>query len=327
MLDSAHHHAAASLNCASAIPLSVLDSSTSVGWTSLLLNHQEGIGSVETFETHPTDDLSLTVDVVGRHEVQELLDGRWRSVIFQPGITCLTPPGETARVRLLAKSPAERFRSLHVYLPASLIAGVADEYRRVGQIVGTARVAACRDEVLAGQAGALLAAMRAGAPDLYAASAAHWMATHILSQQSEWRHIADDPRLTAIITDRRLARVIEYMSCHLDKPLTLQELAREAGISVHHFGRRFRERTGMGPAAYLTELRMERARLYLTTTDLPVAEIALRCGYPRPSAFSTAFLRQTGTTPTALRAGSPLSRACGLKSGTRRTGSAAETAP
>jgi len=265
------------------------------------MNQQEGLGSFDTFETERTDDLSLTIDVLGRHEVQELLDGRWQSAIFQPGVTCLTPPGESARVRLSAKSPRERFRTIHVYLPGSLVADIADEFRRVGQVVGTARVAACRDETLARQAGALLAAARTGAPDLYAASAAHWMVTHILSQQTEWRHIADDPRLAPIITDRRLARVIEFMSFHLDEPLTLNELAREAGISVHHFGRRFRERTGKAPAAYLTELRMERARLYLTTTDLPVSEVAHRCGYPRPSAFSTAFLRQTGTTPSTLR--------------------------
>jgi AraC family transcriptional regulator len=298
---NAHRYAEASLACSSAIPLRLLDTSASTGWTSLLVNLQVGTGTVDTFETHATDDLSLTIDVAGRHEVHELLDGRWRSAIFQPGITCLTPAGETARVRLIAKAALEAFRTIHVYLPSALIDDVADEYRRVGQVVGTARVAAYRGEVLAGQAGALLAAARAGAPDLYAASAAHWIATHILSRQANWRHVADDARLSGTITDRRLARVIEYMSCHLDQQLTLNELAREAGISVHHFGKRFRERIGMGPAAYLTELRMERARLFLATTDLPVSEVGLRCGYPRASAFSTAFLRQTGQTPSAFR--------------------------
>lgn len=304
MSRSTHNYSVDSLDCAAAIPLSVLETTRSSEWTSLLLNQQEGRGSFDTFETKATDDLSLTIDVLGRHEVQELLDGRWQSAIFQPGVTCLTPPGDTARVRITSKSPQERFRTIHVYLPGSLVAEVTEEYRRVGQVVGTARVAACRDETLARQAGALMAAVRTGAPDLYAASAAQWMVTHILSQQVEWRHIVDDPRLAPIITDRRLARVIEYMSAHLDEPLTLSQLAREAGISVHHFGRRFRERTGQAPAAYLTEMRMERARLYLTTTDIPVSEIAHRCGYPRPSAFSTAFLRQTGITPSALRSAS-----------------------
>ena len=92
------------------------------------------------------------------------------------------------------------------------------------------------------------------------------------------------------------------MSGHLERPLTLAELAGEAAISVHHFGRRFRERTGMGPSAFLATLRIDRACLLLRTTDLFVADIALRCGYPRASAFSTAFLRHSGHMPRLYRA-------------------------
>ncbi len=306
----AHHHAQASLGCASAIPLALLDTSIAVGWTSLLLNNQEGSGETGIFETCATEDLSLTVAVAGSPEVSEFLQGRWRSAVFQPGVACLTPAGETARVRLDAATTRERYRTVHVYLPGSLVSDVIDEYRRIGQPIATVRISALafRDEVLAGQVCALLSAIRSGAPDLYAASAANWMVTHLLSQQAEWHHIADEPRLCPTITDRRLSRVIEFISCHLHLPLTLDELAREAGISVHHFGRRFRERTGMGPAAYVTELRMERARLLLDTTDLPLALIAARCGYPRPSAFSTAFLRQAGMTPSAYRTRRRVSR-------------------
>lgn len=300
----AHSHAEASRGCAAAIPLTLLDTSASAEWTSLLLNNQEGAGETRTFETCATQDLSVTVAAAGRPEVQEFLDGRWRSAVFQPGIACLTAPGETARVRLNGATARETYRTIHVYLPGSLILDIVEEYRRIGQKVDVARIIALpfRDEMLAGQVGALLAAARGGAPDLYAAGAARWMVTHLLLQQVKWREVIGEPRSTGIITDRRLARVIEYMSCHLQMPLTLDDLAREAGISVHHFGRRFRERIGMGPAAYLTELRVERARLLLGTTSLAIADIGARCGYPRPSAFSTAFLRHVGVSPTAYRA-------------------------
>lgn len=303
MASQSHRYSQASLGCASALPLTLLDTSAPTGWTSLLLNHHEGRGEGPTFETQRTEDLSLTIDASGRPEVLEFISGRWQSAVFQPGIVCLTPPDETARVRLRSPVATEAFRTIHVYLPGSLIADVADEYRRVGQatLVTPIMGGAYRDETLARTGAALLSAHSTGAPDLYAASAATWMAAHLLSQQAEWRHLADDKRLATTISDRRLARVIEYMSCHLEDRITLDDLAREAGISVHHFGRRFRELTGMGPATYLTELRMERARRLLKTTDLPVADVAVRCGYPRPSAFSTAFLRHVGLTPRRFR--------------------------
>jgi AraC family transcriptional regulator len=297
-------YAAASRRCAAVKPNRLLDSSAGSGWSSLLLDHHEGAGQSEAFETHPTDDLTLVVNLSGRHQLASMAGGRWRSVVYQPGTAGLTPPHETARLRWRTPSPRETFRTAHVYLPGPLLRAVAEEYRRVGQ-ADEARLTALafRDDVVASQVAALLAAHRAGAPELYAAGAAQFLATHLLSRQAGWRHLAEPTRLPAGITDRRFARVIEFMSCHLGQPLTLRRLAQEAGISVHHFGRRFRERTGVGPAAYLAALRIDHARVLLRTTDLPVSEVGLRCGYPRASAFSTAFLRHAGTPPSAFRAG------------------------
>jgi AraC family transcriptional regulator len=214
------------------------------------------------------------------------------------------PGGQTARLRWRTPSIEHSFRSIHLYLPTSLLSALADEYRAIGQSVSEGEFAALafRDETVANQVGALLAACRDGAPDLYAAGAARWLLTHLLSSQAKWRHLADDTRMAASITDRRLARVIEYMTAHLCDALTLDQMASEAGISVHHFGRRFRESTGMGPAAYLTLLRMAQAKLLLRTTDLAIAEVGVQCGYPKASAFATAFLRHAGTTPSRYRA-------------------------
>lgn len=297
-----HSFDAASHLHADALPLGTVHSSASLAWTSVLLHHKQGEGAFDEFETRATSDLSLAVNATGRHEVQHFEGGRWHSATFEPGVACIIPAGETAKVRLAARSAREVFRTVHLYLPGTLLTEVADEYRRVGQTLGSIRLGAFRDDVLAGQVAALLAASRAGAPDLYAAGAATWIVTHLLSQDAEWRHLATDVRLSPVITDRRLARVIEFMSAQLEQPLTLKMLAAEAGISVHHFGRRFRERTGYGPAAYLTILRMERAQMLLRTTDLSIATVGFRCGYPRASAFSTAFLRHVGVTPSEYRA-------------------------
>jgi len=301
---SRHAYAPASAWCASAKPNRLLETSAGSGWTSLLLDHHEGAGQSDAFETHPTGDLTLVVATAGRHQLDCLLDGRWRSALYQAGSAGMTASGETARLRWRTASAREAFRTLHAYLPGSLLLDVADEYRRVGQPVPAASLSALafRDETIAIQLKALLAACRSGEPDLYAAGAARWIVTHLLSRQARWHHVAEDPRRAAMLTDRRLVRVIEHMSAHLERAMTLDDLAQEAGISVHHFGRRFRESTGLGPAAYLATLRIAKARLLLRTTDLPISAIGAQCGYPRASAFAAAFLRHVGSTARAYRA-------------------------
>lgn len=304
MNDEAHTYSIASArNAASITHNPLIETSAACGWTSLLIDHHEGIGRSDIFETHGTNDVAVIMATSGKTEVETFYGGQWRSALYQPGSACLTPPDEAVRMRWQASKPDQAFRTLHLYLPRSLVNSIADEYSRIGRPVSTDTLSALafRDETVTVQMSALLAAYRAGEPDLYAAGAARWLATHLLSHQAEWQHLAHDSRMAGTITDRRLARVIEFMSCHLDSPLSLAELAREAAISVHHFGRRFREKTGLGPSAFLTTLRIDRARLLLRTTDLPIADVAIRCGYPRASAFSTAFLRHTGWTPRTFR--------------------------
>jgi AraC family transcriptional regulator len=304
MAEQAYSYADASTRCAAVHSSRLLETSAASLWKSLLLDCHHGAGYGDTFETHPTDDLTLVVAIAGRHQLDAFHSGRWRSVLYQPGSAGMTPPGESLRLRWQTPSNDEWFRTLHLYLPGSLLSDIADEYRRVGQPTDIKKLSALafRDEAVAVQLKAILAAYRNGEPDLYAAGVSRAIAIHLLSRQAQWRHVAEDHRVSATITDRRLARAIEFMSEHLDRALTLEELAREAGISVHHFGKRFRESTGLGPSAYLTTLRIARARILLRTTELSVAQVAFRCGYTHPAAFATAFTRHSGVSPRYYRA-------------------------
>ena len=148
---------------------------------------------------------------------------------------------------------------------------------------------------------AMLVGMREHAPDLYAEEAAHWLVTHLLSDHARWWDPTHDKRSIGVIEDRRLARSLDYLSANLAQPLSLGELAKEAGISVHHFGRLFRERMGATPYVYLTRLRMDCAERMLSTTDLSIAEIAAHCGYISAAAFTTAFTRTHKMPPARFR--------------------------
>jgi AraC-like DNA-binding protein len=78
-------------------------------------------------------------------------------------------------------------------------------------------------------------------------------------------------------------------------------MAREAAVSPFHFTRLFHRSVGVTPLRFLTERRLATAASLLRTTDISVSEIAATCGYARPSAFSTAFLKRFDATPTEYR--------------------------
>ncbi|MFF7249096.1 AraC family transcriptional regulator [Embleya sp. NPDC008237] len=85
------------------------------------------------------------------------------------------------------------------------------------------------------------------------------------------------------------------------RPWTIAALAAEAGVSRTSLAERFTTRVGKPPLTYLTEWRMALAADLLTERDATVAAVARRVGYADPFAFSTAFKRVRGLSPTAYR--------------------------
>lgn len=80
-------------------------------------------------------------------------------------------------------------------------------------------------------------------------------------------------------------------------------LAAEVGLRRARFHDLFVAATGLTPQAWLGELRLDRAEALLRGTRLPLAEIALACGYSEQSALTRALLRERGLTPGAIRRG------------------------
>lgn len=99
----------------------------------------------------------------------------------------------------------------------------------------------------------------------------------------------------------KLRRVLEYIDARLDRAITLQELAAVAQLNVFHFIRAFKYSTGASPHQFVVAKRIELARSMLNTTELPVAQVALECGFSNQSHFTAAFHRATGLTPAHFR--------------------------
>jgi AraC family L-rhamnose operon transcriptional activator RhaR len=95
---------------------------------------------------------------------------------------------------------------------------------------------------------------------------------------------------------------LQSMNGDLAHQWTVTELAHRAGISESSLYRQFRTQLGNGPVEWLTRARAERAATLLSQTDLPIAAIGRRVGWPDPSYASRRFHRVYGVPPKAYRA-------------------------
>jgi transcriptional regulator GlxA family with amidase domain len=89
---------------------------------------------------------------------------------------------------------------------------------------------------------------------------------------------------------------------HLDRQLTLRELAAQDAMSVRTFTRRFREEAGISPLQWLTQQRVERARQLLEETDLPMDRIAADAGFGTAASLRQHLQTALGVSPSAYRA-------------------------
>ena len=101
--------------------------------------------------------------------------------------------------------------------------------------------------------------------------------------------------------DHRVTHVTDRMREGLHRELPLDELAAEVGLSASRLAFLFRHETGLSPGAYLHTLRMERARVLVESTDLPVREVMRQVGLSDPSHFSRDFRNAHGFSPRAYR--------------------------
>ncbi len=100
----------------------------------------------------------------------------------------------------------------------------------------------------------------------------------------------------------QLAAAVEVARTRFAEQLPVAELAAAATMSINQLERAARRVLGLSPKQLILRFRLEEALRLLTTTDLPIAEIAQRCGYYDQSAFSRHFKRTVGVGPASHRA-------------------------
>lgn len=119
------------------------------------------------------------------------------------------------------------------------------------------------------------------------------------SEQDDNKHrLLSNPHKTS---STMVTRAVEYMIGNLDRSITLSEVGGHVRCSASHLGRLFKTHLKASPHRYLLGLRVERAQLLLTATRLPIAHVALECGFASQEHLTRHFRRLSGTTPAAYR--------------------------
>ena len=209
----------------------------------------------------------------------------FNAAIENPGLI-LSPMNATHVTRFIAGnfefSAANRDLVLTLMLPIVRVRGGEIEAGRLGALLAT-----LGDEALADRPGRSLVLDRL--LELILVEALRYWPAHISAGRRG---------LLAGLAEPRIGRALRIMHSDTKRPWTLAALAREVGMSRSAFTSRFVQVVGVPPIEYLANWRMMLAKSALASSDVPMADIAEMAGYRSVSAFSTAFKRETGYSPT-----------------------------
>jgi AraC-like DNA-binding protein len=115
----------------------------------------------------------------------------------------------------------------------------------------------------------------------------------------------DEEKQQAGFTPDQLTNILEqarqHLAAHLSEPLSIDDLADNAGFSRNHFAKLFRQQFGQAPGQYHMMLRIQRAKEMLAGTDTTITDIAQSLGFDSIYSFSRAFKRETGISPLYFR--------------------------
>jgi len=98
-----------------------------------------------------------------------------------------------------------------------------------------------------------------------------------------------------------VSEAVDYMKKNYMQPLTINNIAEYCHLSTSHFHKIFIETAHITPNNYLLNIRLSHARSLLAATNIPISEIAVKCGFNSQAYFSDCFKRQFASTPRIFR--------------------------
>lgn len=222
------------------------------------------------------------------------------TLTLQPGAALLVPPEVEHSTGFV--DPVTPVDAAAIHLDAGLLAEVAAVMGKAARRPRPCVVPRQQAATLVSLGDLLLGQADDEGPgaQLAAEALAEVLAVQTLRATPKARPQRDDP----VPLDRRITAAVEQIEASYVEPLSVDDLARTAGMSRFHFSRRFREVTGQSPYKYLLETRLRRAAALLRRGHHSVTEAALCAGFGDLGRFSRMFRQWSGTNPRCYGGGS-----------------------
>ena len=246
----------------------------------------------------PAPDYKICLVLGGEARLSYRIDDRWHSEWLRPGMFApITPPHVAATLHLTAEQ-----RHLMISVSEAAFQRVAADAGNAGAHLGALCERAFRDPFLNQLCRHAWAETQRGdvLGRAFADSIESTLICRLLRSADGVPSRAGQSsrgRLPA----RMLARIREYCESHLHERIAVSDLADLSGLGPHRFGRAFKASCGQSPQQYLIWLRLEQAKTMLRGTTLPIADVALACGFFDQSHLTSTFTRLAGVSPSRYR--------------------------
>ncbi len=276
-------------------PFVVLGTSRALGWHGMLL--ETGLNPGGEFQCSPTEDHLLCLNAGDPLLIErgENIDSA-RRMQMPSGFAAVVPAGQPALWR-----HRETIFHLHLHLSSTLLDRTAEQLGpgRSSTLAGIDPTP-FHDPHVEQITHLLRLEMESGAPQgaLYAETLASALSVCLLQREHDTVRLPILPPAAKVRTE--LQRAVAFIQDNLASELSLDAIAREAGLSPYHFARLFAEAFGVAPHQYVIQARIERAKMLITQSRLPLGEAAHSVGFSDQSHFTRHFKRLVGVTPRAF---------------------------
>jgi AraC family transcriptional regulator len=218
---------------------------------------------------------------------------RWHESIVKQRDLVLVPAGQTTYWRVPTDCPLS---ILSMYLQPELVTKTAASADLNPDRIELMDCFSQSDPHLYQVAMMLLAEIKSGGimGKLYVESLIQVLGIHLLRHYSVLQPVIAD---RYSLTPTKLKNAINYIHDHLDGDLSMVQIASSVNTSPTHFARLFKTATGISLHQYVIQQRVNRAKLLLETTNLPISNIAAQVGFANASHLAHHCKRQTGMTP------------------------------
>ena len=271
-------------------PGAVVRSSGTAGWRGIVVESHR----LEPRELPPHSVVGhgIGVNIGATSTTFGLKTGRgWDDRVIHPGASHLLSYGQVNTPRWLST-----FEECSMILDPRFVADVVKDGLPANRIEFASQRSVA-DPILTQYARTFLAELSAEAPNgqLYVETVTIGLVLHLLAHYGVTKPKATAPR--AKLNSFQLRATLEFIDAHLADDVPLLALADQAHVSPFHFARLFRQTVGLPPHQFVVRLRIHRAIGFLRRGDMPLAQVAVACGFHDQPHFTRAFRAVTGRTP------------------------------